>query len=276
MNKAKTLIVGLLVALVLSALSIGAVYAQNEGKPEREADWIAVAASAIGIEETALRDALAEGQTIAEVAEENGVDPQAVIDAIVATETENLSEQITDLVQGQAERPRFRFGFIPMPSIPGDGRFQFFQPGRGGRFFGPSGHDRSGERMPFFEERGFGFAPFGEGFPFFEWQGFMSPMTGSLLFTSGHALLESAAEAIQIEPEALQEALADGQTIAEIAEEHDVDPQTVTDAILACANARLDEALADGWLTEDQIGRAQEAHPTMPERRADRSGFCAD
>ena len=234
MNKARTLIVSLLVVLVLSALSSGAVYAQDESGPERTTDWVTVAAAAIGVEEAALRDALAAGQTIAEVAEENGVDPQTVIDAIVAAETENLTEQVADFVQGQAERPRFRFEFIPMPSMPQAARFQFFQPGR--------------SRMEL--------RPFDEGFPFFEWRVFMRPMMHRMSFPMGYTLLDSVAEAIGIEPEALLEALADGKSIAEVAEEHNVDSQAVTDAILA--SAWLDEAVEDGWLPENQAGWVRE------------------
>ena len=78
------------------------------------------AADAIGIDETALRDALRDGQTIAEVAAANGVDVQAVIDAMVAAAQErvdeamanaderlaDLEERITDLVnEGFPDRP---------------------------------------------------------------------------------------------------------------------------------------------------------------------------
>ena len=78
------------------------------------------AADAIGIDEEALRDALRDGQTIAEVAAANGVDVQAVIDAMVAAAQErvdeamanaderlaDLEERITDLVnEGFPDRP---------------------------------------------------------------------------------------------------------------------------------------------------------------------------
>jgi polyhydroxyalkanoate synthesis regulator phasin len=78
------------------------------------------AADAIGIDEEALRDALRDGQTIAEVAAANGVDAQTVIDAMVAAAQErvdeamanaderlaDLEERITDLVnEGWPDRP---------------------------------------------------------------------------------------------------------------------------------------------------------------------------
>jgi N-acyl-D-aspartate/D-glutamate deacylase len=60
------------------------------------------AAQAIGIDGSDLRDALRDGQTIAEVAEANGVDPQDVIDALVA----RSAERITRVVNGDTVRQR--------------------------------------------------------------------------------------------------------------------------------------------------------------------------
>lgn len=54
------------------------------------------AATTIGIERDALRDALRDGQTIAEVATANGVEAQAVIDAMVAATSERLDELVAD------------------------------------------------------------------------------------------------------------------------------------------------------------------------------------
>jgi hypothetical protein len=56
-----------------------------------------VAAETIGITVEELRTALVDGQSVAEVAEANGVDPQAVIDALV----EHATERITDFVNGE-------------------------------------------------------------------------------------------------------------------------------------------------------------------------------
>jgi hypothetical protein len=53
-------------------------------------------ADAIGIDESDLREQLFAGDSIAEIAEANGVDPQAVIDALVA----DYTERVTQLVQG--------------------------------------------------------------------------------------------------------------------------------------------------------------------------------
>lgn len=52
------------------------------------------AAIAIGVDETDLRAALDGGQTIAEVAEANGVDTDTVIDAMVDAKAERLAEKV--------------------------------------------------------------------------------------------------------------------------------------------------------------------------------------
>ena len=59
---------------------------------------MARAARTIGVPTTDLRDALAQGQSIADVATANGVDPEVVIDELVAHST----ERITDFVNRQA------------------------------------------------------------------------------------------------------------------------------------------------------------------------------
>jgi hypothetical protein len=75
--------------------------------------------------------------------------------------------------------------------------------------------------------------------------------------------LDAAAEAIGITSEELRDALQDGSTIAEVAEANDVEVQTVIDALVADAEAHLDEAVADGRITEEQAaGRKAE----LPER----------
>jgi hypothetical protein len=61
------------------------------------------AAAAIGIDEAALRDALANGQTIAQVAADHGVDVQAVIDALVADMQSHLADAVA---QGRITQER--------------------------------------------------------------------------------------------------------------------------------------------------------------------------
>lgn len=63
------------------------------------------AAAAIGITEDELRTALRDGGTLAEVAEANGVEPQTVIDALVAELQNRLDQKVADgdLTQEEAD-----------------------------------------------------------------------------------------------------------------------------------------------------------------------------
>ena len=61
------------------------------------------AAAAIGIDEADLRAALDEGDTIADVAEANGVDVEVVIDAMVDAKAERIAEKVSEGRITQAE-----------------------------------------------------------------------------------------------------------------------------------------------------------------------------
>ncbi|MFN8110787.1 MAG: hypothetical protein U0Y82_13230 [Thermoleophilia bacterium] len=65
-----------------------------------------VAAGAIGISETDLLTALKSGKTLAEVATANSVDPQKVIDALVADQKAELAAAVTagTITQAQADQ----------------------------------------------------------------------------------------------------------------------------------------------------------------------------
>jgi hypothetical protein len=64
-----------------------------------------VIAEAIGIDVDQLREQLREGSTVAEIAEANGVDPQTVIDALVADYTERVTEWIEGAQPASDEVP---------------------------------------------------------------------------------------------------------------------------------------------------------------------------
>jgi len=64
------------------------------------AEGLAKAAEVIGISVADLKTALKSGQTIAQVAQANGVSVNSVIDAMVADATATLRQRITDLVNG--------------------------------------------------------------------------------------------------------------------------------------------------------------------------------
>jgi uncharacterized protein YidB (DUF937 family) len=177
-----------------------------------------VAAEALGISEDDLRDALRDGQTIAEVAEAEGVDVQTVIDALVAEATARIDDAVADgdLDADDAEELK--------ADLP----------------------DRITDLVN------------GEGFPL--GPGFRHGRLGL------GADLDVAAEALGISEDDLRDALRDGQTIAEVAEAEGVDVQTVIDALVAEATARIDDAVADGDLDADD---AEELKADLPDRITD-------
>ncbi|HUF98777.1 MAG TPA: hypothetical protein VMM60_11675 [Ilumatobacter sp.] len=60
------------------------------------------------------------------------------------------------------------------------------------------------------------------------------------------------AEALGLEAADVRTALADGSTIAELAEASGVDVQVVIEALVAAANERIDLAVTDGKVTEEE------------------------
>ncbi len=60
-----------------------------------------VIADTLGIDVETLREELRTGATVAEVAEANGVDPQVVIDALVA----DYTERVTEWIEGEQPTP---------------------------------------------------------------------------------------------------------------------------------------------------------------------------
>lgn len=70
--------------------------ARAEHRAEREAA-LAALAEVLGTTPEELRAALEDGRTLAEVAEANGVDRQAVVDHIVSAQTARLEERMAEL-----------------------------------------------------------------------------------------------------------------------------------------------------------------------------------
>ncbi|HEX4819498.1 MAG TPA: hypothetical protein VFV00_04775 [Acidimicrobiales bacterium] len=67
---------------------------------------LSVAANTIGVSETDLRTALQSGQSIADVANAHGVDPQTVINALVTDAQQHLADDVSSgrLTQAQADQ----------------------------------------------------------------------------------------------------------------------------------------------------------------------------
>ena len=107
-------------------------------------DSLAAAAEAIGISEDDLRTALEDGQSIAQVAEAEGVDVQIVIDALVADATERLEAAIDGLPDRMAEVVE-REGLPGPRRSRGSRRIRWARPGSGG---GRGRHRRQRRRAP--------------------------------------------------------------------------------------------------------------------------------
>ena len=103
---AVALLVGLLVAAtVVSAQGPGTGPGMRGGMGGPENSLIAVAAKALGMEQTALIAELNSGKTIADVAKEKGVALDTIVDAFVAVHTEMLKNAVASgrLTQAQAD-----------------------------------------------------------------------------------------------------------------------------------------------------------------------------
>ncbi|MFW2381412.1 MAG: hypothetical protein ACN4GZ_06590 [Acidimicrobiales bacterium] len=69
---------------------------QRRGRGHRGGCNLEEAAAAIGIEESDLRAAIESGDSIADVAEANGVDVDVVIDAMVDAKAERIAEKVSE------------------------------------------------------------------------------------------------------------------------------------------------------------------------------------
>ena len=93
--------------------------------------------------------------------------------------------------------------------------------------------------------------------------------------------LDIAAQAIGITPQQLREELP-GSTLTAVAEAHNVDPQAVADALEADAVARIDQAVENGRMTDEQADEKKAQietridelmNQTFDESGADRPGM---
>jgi hypothetical protein len=67
---------------------------------------LGTAAETIGVSEDDLRAALADGQTLAQVAEANGVERQALVDALVAAADEQIGENLPERIERLVDAER--------------------------------------------------------------------------------------------------------------------------------------------------------------------------
>ncbi len=69
----------------------------------------------------------------------------------------------------------------------------------------------------------------------------------------------AAAKTLDMSTDELRAALRDGKSIADVAEEKDVDTDKVVDAMVAAVRAELDQAVDDGKITREHAGERLEA-----------------
>lgn len=74
----------------------------------------------------------------------------------------------------------------------------------------------------------------------------------------GLASFSAAAEIIGIENAELRKALADGATLAEVAEDNGVDAATLVDGLVAVLGEKVDELVANGRLSEERAAEIKE------------------
>jgi hypothetical protein len=77
------------------------------------------------------------------------------------------------------------------------------------------------------------------------------PRLGQVLMRGLHAV-DDAADFLGMTARELVEALRDGATLAELAEEHGLGAQALIDHLVGLVEEHLDQAVADGRLTEDE------------------------
>ncbi|MBN1813153.1 MAG: hypothetical protein JXA14_15060 [Anaerolineae bacterium] len=225
--------IGLAIAAVVAAVGVGAVLAQEPTPTETpvEADGLVeprggrgmrggprgghleIVAEALEMTVDKLREALADGQTIAELAEAKGVALQDIADALVAAHAERLQQAVENgrLTQEEADERIAEMEANILEHL------------ESGEFVGPGG-------------------PGGPGMP-------GGPRGGHF---GGGAPFDVLAEALGMTVEELRDALADGQTIAELAEAKGVALQDIADALVTAHAERLQQAVENGRLTQEE------------------------
>ena len=79
-------------------------------------------------------------------------------------------------------------------------------------------------------------------------------------------IAQTAADKIGIPVDELKTDYQNGQSISEIATAHGVDPQSVADALVAKATDTINQAVADGKLSQDRATKAEARLPELATR----------
>jgi len=84
-----------------------------------------------------------------------------------------------------------------------------------------------------------------------------------------NAAIDISAKTIGVTPEALRQALASGQSVAQVATAHSVSPTTVVNALVAAGNARIDKAVANHHLSAARAAKLKARLPGAAQRFVD-------
>ncbi len=98
---------------------------------------------------------------------------------------------------------------------------------------------------------------------------------GGFLGVPGNSVLSIAAEKLGISESELATELRDGKSIAEVAGEQGVEVATISDAYLAQIKDRLDQAVTNGRITQEQADTIlQQAEERLPDMLNNTFGDC--
>jgi uncharacterized protein (DUF433 family) len=181
-----------------------------EGPRHRVGAALGVAAEAIGIERAALVAALRDGKSVADVATAHDVEPQAVVDALVAAGNQRIDTAVTN---GRIDADRAATIKERLPR-------------RAERLVNGDVERRTARHKARRHARRGAFA--------------------------------LAATTIGVEPKELAAQVRDGKSVADVARDHDVEPQAVVDAIVTAASERIDRAVAKGRIDADRAAQLKE------------------
>ncbi len=85
--------------------------------------------------------------------------------------------------------------------------------------------------------------------------------------------LAVAAQALGISADELRSALQGGKSIAQVAQERNVDVQKVIDALVAAKTAAIDKAVADGRITQARADERKAGLPAQIKAEVERTGL---
>jgi hypothetical protein len=188
------------------------------GGPENS--LISIAAEKLGLTNDELIAELQAGKTIADVAAEKNVALNTIVDAVVAAHTERLNEQVANgqLTQEQADAMLVLMKANVTERLNGQGPAQ----GRGFGFGGRGDHAGMG-------------------------------MMGGQRGGPENSLVTVVAEELGLTPAELATELRAGKSVADVAQEKNVSVGTIAEAVLAPRTERLNELVAAGQLTQEEV-----------------------